>query len=78
MTELGNIQVLGSVSIDNTVGSADTTIGSLIVLNGVAIGENVWIGGYANIKGAVTIQNSDGSSDSLTGALIVGGGIGIF
>jgi hypothetical protein len=45
------------VTITNATGASTTTDGALVVTGGVGIGQNLWVGGTANIVGRTTFAN---------------------
>jgi fibronectin-binding autotransporter adhesin len=45
------------VRITNATGASTTTDGALVVTGGVGVGQNLWIGGTANIIGRTTFSN---------------------
>jgi hypothetical protein len=45
------------VTITNATGASTTTDGALVVTGGVGIGQNLWVGGTANIVGRTTFSN---------------------
>ena len=45
------------IVITNATGASTTTDGALVVTGGVGIGQNLWVGGTANIVGRTTFSN---------------------
>jgi hypothetical protein len=45
------------VTITNATGASTTTDGALVVTGGVGVGQNLWVGGTANIVGRTTFSN---------------------
>jgi fibronectin-binding autotransporter adhesin len=45
------------VRITNATGASTTTDGALVVTGGVGVGQNLWVGGTANIIGRTTFSN---------------------
>jgi hypothetical protein len=45
------------VRVINATGASTTTDGALVVTGGVGIGQNLWVGGTANIAGRTTFSN---------------------
>ena len=45
------------VRVTNATGASTTTDGALVVTGGVGIGQNLWVGGTANIVGRTTFAN---------------------
>jgi hypothetical protein len=45
------------IQITNATGASTTTDGALVVTGGVGIGQNLWVGGNANIVGRTTFSN---------------------
>jgi fibronectin-binding autotransporter adhesin len=45
------------IIITNATGASTTTDGALVVTGGVGVGQNLWVGGTANIAGRTTFSN---------------------
>jgi len=73
----------GIVQIDTSTTSTSTTTGALRVAGGVGVGENLYVGGRANITdtlkvvGESTFGNISSNNTSIMGSLSVSGNVGL-
>lgn len=66
-----------TLTLGGSTPSSSTSTGALKVTGGVGIGQNIYVGGTANVGGIASFTNTTESTTSATGAVTVSGGLGV-
>jgi hypothetical protein len=68
---------LERILVTSTDNATSTSTGSIVVLGGIGVGRDVYVGGNTTVNGLATFTNTLNAISTSVAALVVGGGIGI-